>query len=633
MKDPLDLLKEYWGHSKFRNPQEEIINSVLNGQDTIALLPTGGGKSVCFQIPILTKPGLCVVISPLIALMNDQIKGLKKKNIKALALTSKMSQGELITTFDNLKFGNYKFLYLSPEKLQTPLILEKLKQLNVQLIAIDEAHCISEWGHDFRPSYLQINNLTDLFPKTPTIALTASATKEVVKDIVKYLDFKEPQIFKKSYARNNLAYLILDIEDKLFQVEKILKKTDGVIIIYVNTRKRTIEVSQQLNSLGHNSCFYHGGMNYEEKENAYELWLSEKKPIIVATNAFGMGIDKPNVRVVVHYDFPKSVENYMQEAGRAGRDGRKSFSVVLKNKTDIDRTRSIFEKTVASVPFIKEVYFKLNQYYRISKGELLEKSFEFNLSEFCALYKFPMVTTFNALSVLESEGILLMHENSNRKSTVIFKAQNHILFDYYERNPSHEKLIKLLLRTYGGIFDNYISINENHLCSSLGLSQNELTQKLKDLHNDNILLFYNSKVLIHIQFLVPREDDRTINSHSRNIENRNLLKKGKIDKMIAFIENKNICRNIQLLYYFDESNPKECGICDVCLSKKKQIPVDYKKMTADVLEVISSSTVCTSKELALALEYSEKDILFCLQILLEKNRIRLTLQNKFRLVE
>ena len=633
MINPLDLLKEYWGYSKFRSPQEEIINSVLSGQDTLVLLPTGGGKSVCFQIPALTKPGICIVISPLIALMNDQIKSLKKKNIKALALTSKMSQGELITTFDNLKFGNYKLLYLSPEKLQTPLILEKLKQLDVQLIAIDEAHCISEWGHDFRPSYLKIKSLTDLFPETPTIALTASATKEVVKDIVKYLGFENPQIFKKSYTRNNLAYLIFDIEDKLFQVEKILKKINGVIIIYVNTRKRTVDISQQLNSLGYESCFYHGGMDYEEKENAYDLWLSEKKPIIVATNAFGMGIDKPNVRVVIHYDFPKSIENYMQEAGRAGRDGHKSYSVVLKNKTDIDRTRSMFEKTVATVPFIKEVYFKLNQYYRISKGEILEKLFEFNLSEFCEIYHFPMITTFNALSILESEGILIMYENSNRKSTVIFKVQSHVLFDYYERNPSHEKLIKLLLRTYGGIFDNYTNINENHLCSSLGLSQNELTQKLKDLHNDNILSFYNSKVLIHIQFLVPREDDRTINSHSRNIEKRNFLKKEKIDKMIAFIENKNICRNMQLLYYFDESNPKECGICDVCLAKKKQIPTDYKKMTADVLKTISLTSEYSSKELVLALDYSEKDILFCLQILLEKNRIRLTLQNKFRLVE
>ncbi|MCK5814692.1 MAG: RecQ family ATP-dependent DNA helicase, partial [Flavobacteriaceae bacterium] len=491
----------------------------------------------------------------------------------------------------------------------------------------------SEWGHDFRPSYLKIKSLTDLFPETPTIALTASATKEVVKDIVKYLGFENPQIFKKSYTRNNLAYLIFDIEDKLFQVEKILKKINGVIIIYVNTRKRTVDISQQLNSLGYESCFYHGGMDYEEKENAYDLWLSEKKPIIVATNAFGMGIDKPNVRVVIHYDFPKSIENYMQEAGRAGRDGHKSYSVVLKNKTDIDRTRSMFEKTVATVPFIKEVYFKLNQYYRISKGEILEKLFEFNLSEFCEIYHFPMITTFNALSILESEGILIMYENSNRKSTVIFKVQSHVLFDYYERNPSHEKLIKLLLRTYGGIFDNYTNINENHLCSSLGLSQNELTQKLKDLHNDNILSFYNSKVLIHIQFLVPREDDRTINSHSRNIEKRNFLKKEKIDKMIAFIENKNICRNMQLLYYFDESNPKECGICDVCLAKKKQISTDYKKMTADVLKTISLTSEYSSKELVLALDYSEKDILFCLQILLEKNRIRLTLQNKFRLVE
>jgi len=632
MNEANKILEKYWGFSEFRPPQEEIISSVLLRNDTVALLPTGGGKSICFQIPTLVNDGICIVISPLIALMNDQVKNLKERNIKAVALTSKLSQNDIITLFDNLKYGNYKFLYLSPEKLQSPLILEKIRQLNVQLIAVDEAHCISEWGHDFRPSYLQIHVLRDLLPKTPIIALTASATKKVLEDIILILNLVAPKIFKKSFYRENLAYQIFDTEDKLFKVEQILKKTKGVKIIYVNTRRKTVELSNQLTSLGYKSICYHGGMSFDEKLNAYENWLSEKSPIIVATNAFGMGIDKANVRVVIHYDLPKSIENYVQEAGRAGRNGKKAFSVVLKNKAAINDMQTLFVKTLATVTHIKKVYFQLNQYYQISYGELLEKTYDLNLSEFCGLYHLPVVITYNAIKTLHKDGVLLFDEKFDRKSTVKFITSNENVFNYCDRNPSQEALIKLLLRSYGGIFDSHKTINENYLCKSLNSSTSNLIKNLKTLHYDAIISFHHANSNAKIQFLVPREDDRTINMFVKNIEQRNRLKKEKMTSLVNFIENDNTCRNIQLLTYFNDNNAHVCGICDVCLSKKKTPTNTFLKTRDIILKLLKLKGELSSKEIVLKLNISEKEIIFCLQMLLEKNRIGVTSQNKFRLI-
>ncbi len=627
-----EILKKYWGFSSFRYPQEEIITSVLAKVDTVALLPTSGGKSICFQIPTLVKEGVCIVVTPLISLMNDQVKNLKDKNIKAIALTSKLSQNELITAFDNLQFGNYKFLYLSPEKLQSPLVLEKISQLNIQLIAIDEAHCISEWGHDFRPSYLLIKVLRDLFPKTPIIALTASATKKVLDDIIENLNLEKPVIFKKSFYRKNLVYQIVDTDDKLFKVEQILKKTKGVKIIYANTRRKTVELSYQLNTLGYQTAFYHGGMSFDDKQLVYENWLSEKTPIIIATNAFGMGIDKANVRVVIHYDLPNSIENYMQESGRAGRDGKKAYSVVLKNKADINSMLQQFNKTIASADYIKKVYFQLNQYYKISYGELLEKIHDFNLTEFCTLYNFPILKTYNAIKTLHSNSVLLFDEKFDRKSTVKFTASNQHVFTYCNRNPSQEKLIKLLLRTHGGIFDAPKIINLNYLINILTISKTTLISNLTKLHQDEILHFYNANSNAQILFLVPREDDRTINVSAKIIEQRNTLKKEKMLTLVNFIENNSICRNIQLLSYFDEQEIEECGICDVCLSKKNDSEVS-KNVLKSILKLIKANGNLSSKEIVMLLSFSEKEILDCLQILLEKNRINVTSQNKFRLTD
>ena len=632
MNKQLEILNNYWGFTEFRSPQDEIISNVLSGNDTVALLPTGGGKSICFQIPAMLTDGLCIVISPLIALMNDQVKALRNKNIKAVAITSKTSENELINTFDNLKFGNYNFIYLSPEKLQNSLIQEKIKQLNIQLIAVDEAHCISEWGHDFRPAYLQINILRDIFPEAPFIALTASATNKVLTDIVSNLNLKNPTIFKKSFYRENLAYHIYNIEDKLSKIEQILKKTKGTKIIYTNTRRKTVEISNQLNLLGFDTCFYHGGMSFDHKIKVFESWMSESKPIIIATNAFGMGIDKANVRVVIHYDFPKSIENYIQEAGRAGRDGKKAFSVILKNKSDILTTQKMFIETIPSVEFIKKVYFQLNQYFQISYGELIDKSFVFDITNFCRVYDFPLMTTYNGIKTLEKDGILLLDEQLNRKSTAKFITKNNYIYDYLRRYPRHDKLIKLMLRTYGGIFEDTKTININYLCSTLNLYKSQLLKQLETLHEDKIIEFYNSNSSAQITFLVPREDNRTINIYAKEIEQRNTLKIRKLNALVTFIENDTICRSIQLLTYFDEKNIEDCGICDVCISKKKD---NYNNISQDIKNAISnelrSNGDLSSKELVILLHFEEVAIINCLQLLLEKNRISVTSQNKYRL--
>ncbi len=630
MTKPIEILKKYWGFDTFIEPQEEIISSVLSKRDTLALLPTGGGKSLCFQLPTLLNDGICVVVSPLIALMNDQVKNLAQKGIKAIQLTSKQSQDEIVMLFDNLLYGNYKFLYLSPEKLQSEFIQTKIQHLDIQLFAIDEAHCISEWGHDFRPSYLNINKLSQLHPNVPFIALTASATPKVTNDIIDNIGMTNPTIIKKSFYRKNLGYRIINVEDKLSKIKNLIEQVNGSTIIYTNTRRKTVELSEQLNQMNFNSTFYHGGMFIEDKLKHYENWLSEKTPIIVATNAFGMGIDKANVRLIIHHNLPQSIENYMQEAGRGGRDNKNAYSYVLSNKNEINELKTLTHKTLATKKHIEQVYLKLNQYFNISYGELNETSFEFDLSAFCKTYNFSKVLVYNSLKVLNRESILFLDENIDRKSTAKFITSNTVVFNYAERNKKFDKLIKLLLRTYGGIFENSIKLNETYLANTLNISKNILKEYFTTLHNDKIISYYNSSATTHIRFLVPREDKITINIIARNIEQLNKQKTNKVNELIKFIENDNICRSIQLLSYFGESEVNNCGICDVCVSKKKK-PINFKETYMIVLQLLKNKEY-SSQELISKIEADEKQILFALQLLLDKNLITVTLQNKYKLL-
>lgn len=631
MSTPLEILQKYWNFSSFRVPQEEIISSIINNHNTIALLPTGGGKSLCYQIPTLISDGVCIVVTPLIALMQDQVNNLEKRGIKAVALSSQLSSSEINVVFDNLHFGNYKFLYLSPEKLQSEFVQEKIKQLPVAVIAVDEAHCISEWGHDFRPSYLKINILKELHPQVPLIALTATATPLVLKDIVHYLGFENPNVFKKSFYRENLAYQIYHLEDKLTKLRLILQKISAPAIIYVQSRKLTKELSFQLSNLGFKSSFYHGGMTVDQKQIALNQWINEETPIMVATNAFGMGIDKANVRAVIHLNIPSSIENYIQEAGRGGRDGKKSFSVVLVDESDYYSTEQQLVKSLPSVGFVKEVYFNLNQHFKIPYGEWHQEWLSLDLEVFCTHYNYHKNKVYNALKMMDTIEILQLDENFNRKSTVTFLANSYEIFNYVDMQEALGKTLQLLLRTYGGIIDFTTTINENSLAKKIGISVDVLKKQLIKLTEDGMINYMPSNVNLHLLFLVPREDERTINLKSTQIEQRNTLKKEKFNTIVQLLKDNTTCRNKQLLNYFGEENPTECGICDVCLNKKANSTEKSIKEIKQELIAILKLEPKSIIELTDILAINRKSLEEVLQLMIEEGFISLNLQNKFKL--
>ncbi|MGB0880249.1 MAG: RecQ family ATP-dependent DNA helicase [Polaribacter sp.] len=623
-----NILKRYWGFSEFRDPQEEIINSVLEKKDTIALLPTGGGKSICFQIPALMQEGICIVISPLIALMQDQVENLKNLDIKAITIPSGTLQDDIITLFDNLKFGNFKFLYLSPERLQSAFMQQKIKELNVNLIAIDEAHCISEWGHDFRPSYRNIKVLRDLKPETNFIAVTATADKKVINDISKNLTLNKPVIFRKSFFREHLAYQIYTIEDKLLRLKQIFIKTKTPAIVYVNSRKKTEEIANFLNANTFKSSYYHGGLSLIEKQLSFDNWMTEKTPIMVATNAFGMGIDKPNVGVVVHFNLPSSIENYVQETGRAGRDNEKSFAVLLQNENDILLFKKQLENSLPTIDEIKEVHKKIYQHFRIANGELIENSFEFNLFEFSKKYDFIPNKVAIILKILANNGILEISTHFNKKSRLQCIASSKQVLAYSHKNKRFRKTINSLLRTYGGLFEQESNINEFLLAKETGITSQQMIENLKQLEKDHLVIYKPVTTDSEITFLLPREDDKTINRCAKEIKLYIHQKRKKANDFINFIKNNKVCRSIQLLHYFDETTTNKCGICDVCLSEKK-----YRKTisTASILELLANNKSTSSKEICEVLEGNEEDILIHLRSLLSTNKIAIDNQNRYYL--
>lgn len=628
MNTPLEILKKYWNYSEFRGPQEKIINSVLKGKNSIILLPTGGGKSLCYQIPTLLLNGICIVISPLIALIQDQVNNLQKKNIKAIALTSQLNREETIIAFDNLRFGDFKFLYLSPEKLQSSFIQEKIKQLNVCLITIDEAHCISEWGHDFRPSYLHLKVLNELHPDATFIALTATATQKVIEDIQENLELNNPIIFKQSFQRSNLIYKVITTEDIHGRLLQILTNINAAAIVYANSRKQTKEVANYLQKNNFNSSYYHGGLSNIEKSTAYSNWMSNKTPIMVATNAFGMGIDKPDVRAVIHINTPNSLENFIQEAGRAGRDSLLSYSIILTNKSNILEAVSRFKTNTASIKIVKHVYQNLNQYFAISTGEKPSGAFDFSLQKFCYTYKLNLLQTYNAIKVLERENIIYLDENYSKKSTLKILVSSQQVFIYLNKHLSDKKLLKLILRSYGGVFEHYTIINEYTLAKKLNMSKNEVVKQLHYLHSNGIIDFIYKNTNSKLWFLVAREDDFTMNSIAQNIEKQHNLKYHKLKATIAYIHNTKKCRNAQLLSYFNEKSTYPCGICDVCNSKKSNTH-SLKDISQYIIELLNNQML-TSLEIVNQLNFSEDEILISLKLLLEKNKISITSQNKFK---
>lgn len=631
MQHPINILERYWKFTSFRPLQEDIISAVLNGEDTFALLPTGGGKSICFQVPALSKEGICIVISPLVALMKDQVRVLQSKGIKAIALTSGIKPAEIDTLLDNCIYGNYKFLYLSPERLQQELVQDRIRQMNVNLIAVDEAHCISQWGNDFRPAYKNITLLRELQPSVNIIALTASATPNVIEDIVTELDFLDPKIFKQSFYRPNIAYMVFEEEDKFFRLEGILNKNKQSSIIYVRNRRLTIEISNYLEQKNISSTFYHGGLNNTEKDQHLNDWMTNKKQVMVATNAFGMGIDKADVKTVIHLNLPDSIENYFQEAGRAGRDNAKAFAVILKNKNDDALLHKQFISVLPTIEVVKKVYRKLSNYFQISYGEGAYQTYEFNFNQFCKTYNFNPVTTYNTLQTLDRTSVITLSKQFNNRTEIQFIIPNKSLFSYLETHKQIATIVKAILRTYGGIFEHQTKINNSLVANKANVSEEHLFMALKQLEKDEIITLNIHKTDAQITFIEPREDDKTINRIAKTIKQQNDLKKKQVKAVLDYVNNNDVCKSIQLLSYFGEKELEECGICSVCIKKKdvsaKTTLVDINKVIIKQLELGHLS----SKDLFKALPFSEKQINNALKQMLERNIIEVTATNTYKL--
>ncbi|MFH4966292.1 RecQ family ATP-dependent DNA helicase [Gaetbulibacter sp. M235] len=631
MQHPINILERYWNFTEFKPLQEDIINAVMEGEDAFVLLPTGGGKSLCFQIPALAKEGICIVISPLIALIKDQVQKLQDQGIKAMALTSGISLQQLDTMLDNCIYGNYKFLYLSPERLQQELVQERIKQMNVNLIAVDEAHCISQWGNDFRPAYKNITLLRQLQPSVNVVALTASATPKVVEDIISELDFIKPKVFKQSFSRPNLAYLVLHEDDKFYRIESILKKYTASSIIYVRSRKLTLEISSFLEKKGITSTYYHGGLTNAEKDSYMQLWLDNQKQVMVATNAFGMGIDKPDVKTVIHFNLPESMESYFQEAGRAGRNGDKAFAVILKNNSDELLVKNQFLGVLPGVDFIKQVYRKLCNYFQISYGEGEFTTYDFDFNSFCKVYNFSSILCYNALLLLDRTSVISLSRQFHNQVSVQIIASNQVVFHYLETHKNVELIVKTLLRMYGGIFEHDTKINTLRIAEKASTTEPVIISTLKQLEKDDIISLNLSKTDAQVTFIQPREDDKTINRIASVIEQQNNLKQFQVNAVIDYIKNDSICKSIQLLTYFGEKNVKPCGICSVCTNTKKaKNPQDLKTLRNRVIELLEYGDL-SSRNIISKLDCSEDDIKKVLQLLLEHQIISVTKTNTYKL--
>ncbi|HPI86047.1 MAG TPA: ATP-dependent DNA helicase RecQ [Bacteroidales bacterium] len=560
---------KYWGHSAFRPMQEEIIRSALDGKDTLALLPTGGGKSVCFQVPALAMQGVCLVITPLIALMKDQVENLKKKGIKAVAVYSGMHRNEIQMAFDNSVFGDMKFLYLSPERLQTEQFQQALRRMKVCLLAVDEAHCISQWGYDFRPPYLKIADIRQFLPGVPVLALTATATPGVISDIQKNLAFRAENVFRKSFERKNLTYAVIREEDKNSRLLRILKKVPGVGIIYVRNRKRTVETATFLCKQGIKADFYHAGLDMAARSRKQEAWIREDIRIICATNAFGMGIDKPNVRLVVHIDLPDSIEAYFQEAGRGGRDEKRSYAVTLYNAADIAKLKENLEKEYPPVEMIKAVYQSLGNYFQLPVGSGKDESFDFELFAFCRNYGYNPVVTYNALRFLEREGYIAMNESLETPSRIHFEADRESIYRYQIENQSMDAFVKLLLRSYSGVFTEFVQVNEVELARRAGLKEENVVANLVKLQKAGILSYAQRPARPRIIFPVERLDQKHLQISQVNYHDRKKYALIRMESMIEYMTSEDQCRSQMLLRYFGEKNAPRCGLCDICLQRNK----------------------------------------------------------------
>ncbi len=621
------VLKTYWGHDTFRGLQEVVINTIIDGKDCVAIMPTGGGKSICYQVPALLSEGICLVVSPLVALIKDQVAGLNRRGIKALELTGGLSFEETNRILDNCVYGGYKFLYLSPERLLQPLILNRLSQAKLSFVAIDEAHCISQWGHDFRPAYGKLATLKDLFPGIPTLALSATATANVLEDIQSKLNLSQPTIFKDSILRPNISYIVDYTEDKTYALSAHLKKVGGSVIIYVRSRNHAIDVARELNARGFSAAHYHGGMPTPDKDKQMTLWINDGAQIMVATSAFGMGIDKANVELIIHLDLPESLEAYYQESGRAGRDGQPSKAVILYHDFDKNRLTSFFVDQLPTIEFIKTIYRQLCSFLQIAYGESNDQLFQLDFISFCDHHRLAKNKVYQVLKILDQHSIISLRDNYKSEYKIKFNQSSQFVLNYLQDRPELAQIVLPILRNYTNCFEHLVSVDLSRIAHASNGTVAQVSSALERLYKQNIVAIERSDSDLSLLFIQPREDDKTINRIAKEV---GMVLKGKIDRVnrvLKYVENNQTCKTVQLASYFGAKNTPNCGKCSVCM-----VPTDLKPKDLEtaILETLSEGPK-TSRELSEATGSASKLLTSSLKKLLKKDRIKVSLDNRYSL--
>ncbi len=625
------ILLKYWGYSSFRPLQEEIIQSVLDGRDTLALLPTGGGKSITFQVPAMARDGLCLVITPLISLMQDQVENLKKRGIRAAAIHSGMYSAEIDSTLNNCRYGDNKLLYVSPERLTTDKMRDALKRIKVNLVAVDESHCVSQWGYDFRPPYLRIAEIQDLLPAVPFLALTATATTDVVIDIQSKLNLRSPNIFRKSFERKNITYFVFKEEDKRRRILNIIRKVKGSGIIYVKNRRQTKEIAEYLTRQGITATGYHAGMDPKEREKSQQSWMKETRQIIVATNAFGMGIDKPNVRFVIHMDLTDSIEAYFQEAGRAGRDEEPAFAVLLYEQADIIEVRKNLDSTFPELQKIKDIYQALGNYLKIPLGNGKDYMAEFDIGEFSDNYNFSPIIAYNALKFLEKEGFLLLSEAVHTPSRVCIKTDKESLYRFQVENAFFDPFIKTLLRSYSGIFSEFCNIREEDLAKRTNLTTDKVIEFLVKLSKLQVIDYIPRTENPRIIFTENRIESKDLTLSPEYYKDRLRAAQKRTEAIIRYAESTHKCRSQALLAYFGETEARRCGKCDVCIQRNKieLTDLEFNSILKEIKPVLQKKPCSLQELVEMVTSVSEDKVIRAIQWLLDNEKIEIDEERQY----